>query len=162
MFSLFGSFRRMISYFFSREVVTTAQSEINRKPFPTHHTFSIMLPPPPPTAPLLPDFEFRPSEGFLEAMGEGITFTVANPLDLALQSQNLMANVLVVEVKGLDPNVSSNMLWFRFDSFALSSRGVSMCRLFADCDQSDIISSSSSEQPSALGVCGWVIDRKRM
>jgi hypothetical protein len=161
MFSLFSSFKRMLSYVFNRGVVnTTAVSETNRKPFSTHHTFSVLLPPP--TAPSLPDFEFRPSESFLEAMGEGAVFVVANPLDLALQSQNLMANVLVVEVKGLDPNLSSNMLWFRFDSFALSTRGVSICRLFADCDQSEIISVPSSERPSALGVCGWVIDRKRM
>jgi hypothetical protein len=163
MFSLFSSFKRMLSYLFGREAGTaSALPEAYRKPFKTHHTFSAMLPPPPPTAPLLPDFEFRPAECLLEAMGEGTTFVVANPVDLALQSQNLMANVLVVEVRGLDPAVSSEMLWFRFDSFALSTRGMSICRLFVDYDQSDVISPPSAERPSAMGVCGWVVDRKRM
>ena len=157
MFSLLSSFKRMLSYFFNRDVAlhTNALPDIKSKAFP-------VLLPPLPTAPLLPDYEFRPSDGLLEAMGDGVVFVVANPLDLALQSQNLMSSVLVVEVKGLDPTLSSNMLWFRYDSFALSTRGVSICRLFAECDQTEIISVPSSERPSALGVCGWVVDRKRM
>jgi hypothetical protein len=80
---------------------------------------------------------------------------VANPFDLALQERNLMASVLVVEVKG--PVTPSSMLWFRFDSASIAARGVSACRLFSD-DDSDMIGEGGLNG----GVCGWVIDKKRM
>jgi hypothetical protein len=166
MFSLLASFKRMLSYLFGRgECHNRNSPRCSRTPFPTHHSFPILLPLPPPSAPLLPDFDFRPSDGFLAAMGDGAVFVVANPLDLALQAQNLMANVLVVEVRGvgLDPF----MMWFRFDSAALATRGVSVCRLFSDGEPDSaserLVNSLGIDRAAAAdgGVCGWVIDRKR-
>ncbi len=82
-------------------------------------------------------------------MGEGVVFSVANPLDLALQELDLMANVLVVEVRGVGPSVS--MLWFRFDPSALAARGSSVCELFSD-----------NNADGGGSGCGWLVDRKRM
>jgi hypothetical protein len=90
-------------------------------------------------------------------VGEGVVFSVANPLDLALQGQNLLANVLVVEVKS--PTNHTSMLWFRFDSESLATRGVSVRRLFSD-DNADV--SSTGDAVDSGCMCGWVIDKKRM
>ena len=125
----------------------------------SHSSSSSHLPvllPPPPSAPLPPDFDFMPSDDFSAAIGEGAVFVVANPLDLALRGQNLMANVLVVEVSG--PNTVRSILWFRFDSAALMARGVAVCRLFIE---SDDHSSADHAALDWVGVCGWVMDRKR-
>jgi len=156
MFSLLVSFKRMCSWFFNRGNEKGSTAPAARPPFPTQHTFSLSLPPPP-SAPLLPDFDFRPSDSLLAAMGEGVLFTVANPLDLAMQGQNLMVNVLVIEVKS--PTTPTSMLWFRFDSASLVTRGVSVCRLFSD-DNADVCGNELAA--GSVGVCGWVIDRKRM
>jgi hypothetical protein len=156
MFSLMAMFKRMCASLFNRNATTDMDSISSaRPPFATQHSFSITLPPPP-SLPLLPDFDFRPSDSLLATMGEGVEFIVANPLDLALQERNLMASVLVVEVKS--PGAPSSMLWFRFDSASMVTRGVSVCRLFSD-DNSDEGGVSAA---SNGGVCGWVIDRKRM
>jgi hypothetical protein len=120
---------------------------------------SIILPAPPPPIPLLPEFDFKPSDDFMAALGEKAVFVVANPLDLMLQGQNLMANVLVVEVSG--PNTAHTVLWLRFDAAALTARGVAVCRMFIDPDER-VCSSGFSTPLEWVGVCGWVMDRKRL
>jgi hypothetical protein len=100
------------------------------------------------SAPLLPDFDFHPSRSLLATLDDGVVFSVANPLDLALQSMDLMADVLVVEVQG--PSTPATVLWFRFDPTTFAARGVSACRLFSD-----------DGCVAGGGVCGWLIDRKR-
>ena len=151
MFSLMGAFKRACAFLFCTGVSTSKEPvKPARPPFTTEHTFPIILPPPPSVA-LIPDFNFRPSDSLLAAMGEGVEFVVANPLDLVLQGQNLMANVLVVEVKS--PVAAPSMLWFRFNPDSIVARGISACRLVSD---DELVGDGG------LGVCGWVIDRKRM
>jgi hypothetical protein len=118
----------------------------NRPHFTTQHVFSTLLPPSP-SAPCLPEFDFYPSDSLLASSEEGVEFVVANPLDLMFQEQGLMADVLVVEVRG-GPGTLSSMLWFRFDTVSLATRGKSACRLFSD-DGVD-------------ATAGWLTDRKRM
>lgn len=126
----------------------------------------IILPPPPPSAPAFPDFNFKPSDDFLAAMGgEGCVFNVANPLDLTLRRRGaLMLNVLVVDIsrtteEGHCGGVTT--LWFKFDSSALETRGVSVCRLFVDSGE---FAGLAGPELTALDgrVSGWVIDMKRM
>jgi hypothetical protein len=74
-----------------------------------------------------------------------------------------MANVLVVEVgrPTKDGDMQpGNTLWFRFDSELLVARGVSVCRLFVD--SADTGAAGFEFTAHDGGVCGWVIDRKRM
>ncbi len=153
MYSLLCAFKRACVYLFRRGPSAEAESPA-RPPFQTHHVFSVTFPPPPPSAPMLPDFDFRPSDRLLASLESDAIFSVANPLDLALQSQDLMANVLVVEVS---TSTSTSMLWFRFDSASLVARGMSACCLFSD-DNTGV----SGAEHVADGVCGWVIDRKRV
>ena len=121
----------------------------------------IILPPPPsPSAPLMPDFEFRPSSDFVAAMGIDVQFTVINPLDLIIRGGRAVAdNVLVVEASG--PNTTRSIMWFRYDSAALAARGVSMCRMFVDDNSSEAENSSECARLDWIGVCGWVMDRSR-
>jgi hypothetical protein len=125
-------------------------------------SFPVVLLPPPPTVPTSSDFDFRPSDEFMAAMGEGSVFKVVNPLDLVMQGHNLMVNVLVVEVSR--PAADGSMLqgstlWFRFDSELLVARGVSVCRLFIDSNDSVTGLEFTARDG---GVCGWVVDRKRL
>ena len=123
----------------------------------------LLLPPPLPSAPAFPDFEFRPSDEFLAAMGADSVFRVVNPMDLLIHKRNLMVNVLVVEVcrsPGQDDSIRlSNTLWFRFDSDMLEARGMSLCRLFTESMDSGVEGVGFTALDG--GVCGWVIDRKR-
>lgn len=121
----------------------------------------VVLPPPPPSAPAFPDFDFKPSDDFMATMGgEECTFTVANPLDLTLRRRGaLMLNVLVVDV-GRPAGMAT--LWFKFDSAALEARGVSVCRLFVDSGEFTGLEGMEFTASLDGSVCGWVIDRKRM
>jgi hypothetical protein len=154
MFSLLASLKKTCAHFFNRNIPNdSAQpSDLVRAPFTTQHLFSVALPP---SVPLLPDFEFRPSDSLLATMGEGVEFIVVNPFDLALQEWDLMPSVLVVEVRHQE--CQSSVLWFRFDAASVVSRGMSACRLFSDDNPDEGVPTASSG-----GVCGWVIDRKRM
>ena len=118
--------------------------------------------PPPPTVPTSSDFDFRPSVEFLEAMGEGAEFKVVDSLDQVLQGHNLMENALVVQVSR--PAADGSMLlggtlWIRFDPEQLVARGVSVCRLliYSNDGVTGLKFTARNE-----GVCGWVVDRKRM
>ncbi len=155
MFSFLVSLKQMCSYFFNQGAQKSIPPPV-RTPLPTQHVLSLSLPPQQ-SAPLLPDFDLCPSDSLLATVGEGVVFSVANPLDLALQGQNLLANVLVVEVKS--PTNHTSMLWFRFDSESLATRGVSVRRLFSD-DNADV--SSTGDAVDSGCMCGWVIDKKRM
>lgn len=152
MFSLLASLKKMCAHLFKRDIPKDSVSDSVRSPFTTQHLFPVTLPP---SVPLLPDFEFRPSDSLLATMGEGVEFIVANPFDLALQECNLMPSVLVVEVRHKE--CLPSVLWFRFDSASVVSRGMSACRLFSDDNPDEGVPTASNG-----GVCGWVIDRKRM
>ena len=120
----------------------------------------IILPPPPsPSAPLMPDFEFRPSSDFAAALGLDVEFAVINPLDLMARRGYSPGNVLVVETSG--PNTARMVMWFRYDSVALASRGVSVCRMFVDDNEADASISSEFTKLDWVGVCGWVMDRSQ-
>ena len=127
-------------------------------------SFVLTRPPPLPSAPAFPDFEFKPSDDFLAAMGGGsASFTVANPLDLTLRRCGaLMLNVLVVDIVRACGGMTT--LWFKFDPAALDARGVSICRLFVDPGAvGGEYGLPGQEQYIALDgrVCGWVINRKQ-
>lgn len=141
----------------------------------------------PPPSSAVPDFEFRPSDAFLVAVGGSTKdFVVANPLDILLQGlggggkfSRFACDVLVVEVverprqppcalssASSAPSCYHPTLWLRYDPSALSARGVSPCRLFADSASEasiDCLYSPLIEHAAAAdcGVCGWLIDRKR-
>jgi hypothetical protein len=55
------------------------------------------------------------------------------------------------------------MLWFRFNTEDLAIHGVSACRLFADSDDTpfDAVAAGCAAL-DWIGVCGWLMDRKRM
>jgi len=55
--------------------------------------------------------------------------------------------------------LQGSTLWFRFDSELLVARGVSVCRLFID--SNDGVTGLEFTARDG-GVCGWVVDRKRM
>jgi hypothetical protein len=119
MFSLFVSIKKMCSHLFNRG----SKKDTVRPLFPTRHVFSLFVPP---SAPPLPDFDFRPSASLLAAMGEGVVFSVADSLDL----HNALTTVLVVDVnRPIFPAYS--VLWFRFkfDPVSLGPSPHEECRL---------------------------------
>jgi hypothetical protein len=143
MFSLLASIKRMCSHLFNRG----SKKDTVRSPFPTRHVFSLSIPTP--SAPPLPDYDFCPSNSLLAAMGEGVVFSVANPLDL----HNAVTTVLVVDVdRPIFPAYS--VLWFRFDPVSLTTRGVSACLLSSD-DWADI----AALEIDSPRICGWVSER---
>ena len=118
---------------------------------------------PPPSAPPLPEFDFKPCDDFAAALGKDAVFVVANPLDLAPPHcvRSFMSSVLVVEASG--PNTARSIMWFRIDSADLASSGVSACRMFVDADNQFVAAGMPGFAPFEwVGVCGWVMDRKRM
>jgi hypothetical protein len=115
------------------------------------------------SAPPLPEFDFKPCDDFAAALGKDAVFVVANPLDLAPShcAKSFMSSVLVVEVSG--PNTVRSIMWFRIDSADLASCGVSACRMFVDADHQFVAAGMPGFAPFEwVGVCGWVMDRKRM
>ena len=93
------------------------------------------------------NFEFKPTDTFLMLLGSDAQFIVVDPLDLLLQERGLMADALVVEAVVGD---KKSILWFRYDTSDLATRGAAECTLFAD-DADRVFD----------GVCGSIARIKR-
>ena len=103
----------------------------------------------PQTLILVPEFDFRPTPAFRSFVGgEDARFVVANPVDLVMQHQGLMAEMLVIDVHTADKTC---IMWMRYKSEELAQHGMAKCTLFVGyADQ------------KFEGVCGQVRNRKRM
>jgi hypothetical protein len=97
---------------------------------------------------LVPEFDFRPTVAFRNFVGDDACFVIANPVDLIMQHQGLMAEMLVLEVRTSDKTCT---MWMRYKSEELAQHGTAKCTLFVGyADQ------------NFEGICGQVRNRKRM
>ena len=155
----FDALKRVIVSMFTRISATRCAKkksfDSSNRMIPSANLPVIILPPPP-SAPSMPDFEFRASSDFIAALGVDVEFSVVNSLDL--QRRCIADNVLVVEANG--PNTAKTVMWFRYDTAALAARGVAVCRMYVD----ETVDTNEALQFTKLdwvGVCGWVMDRNR-
>lgn len=97
---------------------------------------------------IIPEFEFRPSAALQTHFAKNTRFEIANAMDIMLQERGLMADSLVVEA--FTPGYGRCMLWCRYNTNDLATRGIAECILFAN-DRNICVDH----------MCGVLCDRKR-